>query len=71
MEIGNVSDVKTEITHSDPSATDVNSLVFLLISTLLLIPNGFPELAIGFAPVVLTTIMHQEKSAKSAVSRRS
>lgn len=40
------------IMHSDVSATDVNSRVSLLTTTLLLIPSGFRVSAIGSALVI-------------------
>lgn len=49
---------------SDVSAIGVSSLVSLLTTKLLMIQSGFLELAIGSALVALTTIMHQERSAK-------
>lgn len=69
-EIGSVVAAVIRIMPSDVSAIGVSSLVSLLTTKLLMIQSGFLELAIGSALVALTTIMHQERSAKNVDNQR-
>jgi hypothetical protein len=68
--IGSAVVATIETTLSDHSVIVANNHVFSLIPKPLLIPSGFLVSAIGSAPVALTTIMHRERSARSADNQR-